>query len=291
MAPAYHADMSRPAPAVDEALRQVSTWDVPTVAAAVVGPEGTVACAGDGTRPFRLASVTKLLTAYACLIAVEEGSLDLDEPVEPPGATVRHLLAHAAGYGFSTPPRSPPGRRRIYSNTGIAALGAVLTERAGMDARDYVAAAVFEPLGMAATDLRDRSLAYGAWSTADDLALFARELLRPTLVDRSTLTEATTVQFPGLDGVLPGVGPQRPLDWGLGFELRDHKSPHWTGATNSPQTFGHFGGAGTFLWVDPDLDHGLVVLTDRDFGPWSLDVWPPLADAVVAAISDEPGAV
>lgn len=277
--------MSRPAPAVERALALVSTWDVPNVAAVVVGPAGIVARTGDGARPFRLASVTKLLTAYACLIAVEEGTLDLDEPVEPPGATVRHLLAHAAGYGFNAPPRSPPGRRRTYSNTGIDALGAVLTERAGMDARAYVVAAVLDPLAMTATDLRDRSLAHGAWSTTEDLARFVGELLRPTLIHRSTLTTATTVQFPGLDGVLPGVGPQRPLDWGLGFELRDHKSPHWTGATNSPSTFGHFGGAGTLLWVDPDLDHGLVVLADREFGPWAMAVWPPLANAVVAAVS------
>ena len=36
---------------------------------------------------------------------------------------------------------------------------------------------------------------------------------------------------------------------------------------NSPATFGHFGGAGTFLWVDPVADLALVVLTDREFGP------------------------
>jgi CubicO group peptidase (beta-lactamase class C family) len=79
------------------------------------------------------------------------------------------------------------------------------------------------------------------------------------------------------------VGPQAPNDWGLGIEVRDHKHPHWTGATNSPETYGHFGAAGTFLWVDPAIDRALVVLTDRAFGPWALEVWPPLADAVVAA--------
>ena len=60
------------------------------------------------------------------------------------------------------------------------------------------------------------------------------------------------MQFPGLVGVLPGFGRMDPNDWGLGFELRDAKSPHWTGARNSPRTFGHFGGSGTFLWVDPE---------------------------------------
>ncbi len=266
-----------------DALWATGGWEVPHVAAAVVGADGTLATVGDADRPFRLASVTKLLAAYACLVAVEEGTLDLDGPAGPEGATVRHLLAHAAGYGFDTPPLTPPGRKRIYSNTGFDALADHLAEASGMSAVDYVTAAVFEPLGLARTDLRDESLAKGAWSTVHDLSRFAVELLSPTLVHPDTLARATRVQFAGLDGILPGVGPQSPNDWGLGFELRDGKAPHWTGATNSPATFGHFGGAGTFLWIDPAIGRGLVVLTDRDFGPWAMAAWPSLADAVVAA--------
>ena len=81
------------------------------------------------------------------------------------------------------------------------------------------------------------------------------------------------------------MGRFDPLDWGLGFELRHQKTPHWTGTHNSPETFGHFGGAGGFLWVDPAVDRALVVLTDRDFGPWALEAWPALSDAVVAAVT------
>lgn len=265
------------------ALWQTGRWPVDHVVAAVVGPTGPEATVGDTARLFRLASVTKLLTAYACLVAVEEETLDLDGPAGPPGSTVRHLLAHAGGYGFDTGPMSRPGAKRIYSNTGFDALADHLAERAAMGAVDYLQAAVLDPLAMTATDFRDRSLAHGAWTTVADLARFATELLSPTLVHADTLAEATSVQFPGLDGILPGIGPQHPLDWGLGFELRDHKQPHWTGSTNSPATFGHFGGSGTFLWVDPTLDRGLVVLTDRDFGPWALDAWPPLADTVIDA--------
>ena len=69
-----------------------------------------------------------------------------------------------------------------------------------------------------------------------------------------------------------GVRVQRPNDWGLGFEIRDGKSPHWTGSSNSGRTYGHFGQSGTFLWVDPDADLALVVLTDRDFGEWAYHV-------------------
>ena len=101
----------------------------------------------------------------------------------------------------------------------------------------------------------------------------------------ATLDAATVTAFPGLIGVLPGVGRFDPLDWGLGFELRDAKDPHWTGSRNSPATFGHFGGAGAFLWVDPALDRALVCLTDRDFGPWALEAWPPFSDAVIAGLA------
>ena len=81
---------------------------------------------------------------------------------------------------------------------------------------------------------------------------------------------------------MPGFGRQDPNDWGLGIELRDSKSPHWTGSSNSPRTFGHFGGSGTFLWVDPDAELALACLTDLDFDEWAVEAWPRLGDAVLA---------
>ena len=75
-----------------------------------------------------------------------------------------------------------------------------------------------------------------------------------------------------------------PNDWGLGFELRDAKSPHWTGTRNSPRTFGHFGGSGSFLWIDPERGLGLACLCDLDFGSWALQAWPQLSDAVLAGV-------
>lgn len=140
---------------------------------------------------------------------------------------------------------------------------------------------------MTATRLDGGAVAagFGATSTVADLAAFAGELLRPTTVSARLHAEATTVQFPGLDGVLPGYGVQRPNDWGLGFELRDGKAPHWTGAANSARTYGHFGQAGGFIWADPDIERALVVLTDRDFGEWALDRWPAISDAVISEYS------
>ena len=111
----------------------------------------------------------------------------------------------------------------------------------------------------------------------------AVELASPSLVDEELLAEATTVAFPGLSGVLPGFGRQEHNDWGLGFEIRDSKAPHWTGSRNSPRTFGHFGQSGSFLWVDPDAGLACVGLADRDFGDWATQAWPKLADDLLAA--------
>ena len=230
---------------------------------------------------FRWASVTKLVTALAALVAAEEGVIDLDEPAGPEGSTVRHLLAHASGLPFEPgAPTGRPGQRRIYSNVGFETLTEHVAERAEMPFAEYLAAGVLRPLGMSA-ELRG-SPASELHGSLDDLLLLARELQRPALVAPETLAEATTVQFPGLAGVLPDFGRFDPLDWGLGFELRDAKEPHWTGSRASPRTFGHFGGSGTFLWVDPDADVSLGVLTDLDFGDWAKEAWPNLSDAVLA---------
>ncbi len=266
-------------------VQLIDQWPVEHAATAVVRADGTVAgTRGDVDRVFPLASVTKLLTAYAALIAIEEGVAGLDDPAGRDGCTIRHLLAHAGGYAFDQHSAvSPVGRRRLYSNAGIEIAADTLAKRSGMPFADYVREGLLEPLGMTGTTF-EGSPAAGASSTVSDLARFAAELQRPTLLHSSTLDEATRVAFPGLDGVLPGFGRQTPNDWGLGFEIRDHKSPHWTGSTSSPATFGHFGQAGTFLWVDPQAHAACVVLTDRDFGPWAAKAWPEFTDAVLAEL-------
>jgi CubicO group peptidase (beta-lactamase class C family) len=144
---------------------------------------------------------------------------------------------------------------------------------------DYLLAAVFDPLRLA-TQL-EGSPAWGIAGSLDDLLALGVELLEPTLVARETLAEATQVAFPGLVGVLPGFGRMEPNDWGLGFELRDAKSPHWTGSRNSARTFGHFGQSGSFLWVDPDAAIACACLSDRRFDDWAKEAWPRLADAVL----------
>lgn len=272
-------------PDLAAALATALDWPVEQVAAAVVGADGTVlATAGEQDRPFRLASVTKPLVAYATLIAVEEGAVEWDTPAGPEGSTVRHLVAHASGLSFSDGvEQARPGTRRIYSNVGFDVLGATIAAATGLPFADYLHQAVCEPLGLTGTRLEGSPAADGV-STAADMARFAAELQAPRLAHPDTVREATQVAFPGLDGIVPGYGRQQPNDWGLGFEIRDGKSPHWTGERSSPRTFGHFGQAGTFLWVDPDAGAAAVVLTDRDFGDWCREAWPRWTDGVLEAL-------
>ncbi len=267
-----------------EALRQIDGWDVPFAAAGVTRPEATVATRGDTRHAVRLASMSKPVTALAVLIAAEEGVVDLDEPAGPPGSTVRHLLAHASGLPFDgSVPIASPGRRRIYSNEGFGILGEHLAIRAEMPFADYVRAAVCEPLELALDPTGHPGA--GMHACLDDVLALGSELLAPTLIAAETLDEMTSVQFPGLDGVLPDFGRFKPLDWGLGVELKNGKSPHWSGTRTSPRTFGHFGGSGTFLWIDPEAQLACAVLTTREFGDWAKDAWPRLSDAVLAEAS------
>ena len=272
------------------ALDLLADWPVPNVAAAVVGPSGVLARHGDAEHVFELASVTKLLVARAAQIAIEEGAVELDTAAGPPGSTVRHLLAHASGLAMqSNDTLASPGTRRVYSNYGFTVLAQTMQQASGIEVGRYLSEAVFEPLGMTATRLDGGAQAagFGAISTVADLTAFAADLLSPATVSGQLHAEAITVQFPGLDGVLPGYGVQRPNDWGLGFELRDGKSPHWTGANNSAATFGHFGQTGTFIWADPEAKLALVVLTDRDFGEWALPLWPALSDQVLSEYNSD----
>lgn len=274
------------------ALSALSTWPVESASAGVLvrhpalagrAPGTSVrATRGDVDRPYAWASVTKLCTALAVLVAVEEGTLSLDLPAGPPGATVAHLLAHASGLAPDGGVVAPPGRRRVYSNAGYEVLAATLAARADMLFADYLAEAVLEPLRMSARLEPAGSAAHGLAGSLVDLLALGAELLSPTLVSPDTMALATSVAFPGLAGVLPGFGHHNPCDWGLGFELKDAKRPHWTGGANSPATFGHFGRSGGFLWVDPVFHVACAVLTDREFGPWAVEAWPSLADAVLA---------
>jgi CubicO group peptidase (beta-lactamase class C family) len=275
-----------------DALDLVAGWPVPSAAVGVarfdagVGPRpggpaagGPAATVGPADRVFPWASVTKPATALAILVAVEERSLDLDQPAGPPGSTVRHLLAHASGLGPGPgAPLAAPEVSRIYSNVGFVVLAELLERATGMGFADYLSEAVLDPLAMGGTALEPATVegaAAGLSGPLRDLLALGRELAVPTLISADTHRAATSV-------LLPGFGRFDPCDWGLGVEIRGDKHPHWTGTGNSPRTYGHFGQSGSFLWIDPAAGVLCAGLGDRPFGPWATRAWPPLADAVLA---------
>lgn len=278
----------------------------------VAGEVAESLATASASQPFRLASVSKPVSALAFLVAMEEGLFELDEVIEPLGASWRELLAHASGLptdrGGRVDPGDlaellksgaaefqgarAPGSRRIYSNLGFELAAELLSKRASMPFARYVGEAVLEPLGMSGARV-DPSLypaagphgaAAGMSASAEELGRLAAELRAPRLVSRSTITEASSLQCGPLPGVLPGYGMQQNNAWGLGLEIRDAKDPHWSGSLNSEGTFGHFGQSGTFMWVDAELGAALVVLTDRPFDEFARSAWPALSDRIISEL-------
>lgn len=270
---------------MEDVLALAEQWPVETVVVGVTDPSTTRATTGPTEQVLPWASVTKVLTAWATLVAVQDGHLHLDEPAGPEGSTVRHLLAHASGLPPSADgPHTAVERRRVYSNRAFELLADLVSDRLGLPFAEHLQIEVLDPLGMTSTGL-DGSPAHAAHGNLDDLLLLGRELLAPTLLDDPLATEVATVQFPGLPGVLPGYGRQEDNTWGLGVEIRDGKEPHWTGPSQPGTTFGHFGQSGSFLWVDRDAGVAAACLCDRDFDDWAKRAWPEFNEQVWRAAS------
>ncbi len=265
------------------ALDLVKEWPVDNFAAAVIDGDD-IHRVGDLGKVFELMSVTKPLSSYGFLMAMEEGIFELDTPLGPEGSTVRHLLAHASGVGFNHGDRErAPGERRIYSNQGFEILADAVEEAAGMTFAEYLQLGIMEPLNMKWTRLRG-SAGWEAEGTAHDLITFLLELMNPTLIHESTMAEATSVQFPELNGIVPGYGMMKPCPWGLGFEIKGDKEPHWLAPNMPADTFGHFGQSGTYVWVAPGTGRAMVALTDRPFGAWAKPLWSETNAAIWAEL-------
>lgn len=250
-------------------LQHLSQWPVDTVAGALLHRGEVVETVGDTAREFPVASVTKLLSAYAVMMAVEEGAVELEQPAGPEGSTLEHLLAHASGVSFdSREPQKPVGERRIYSSAGYEWAADIVEEATGMEFSAYLHEGICKPLGMNDTQLNG-SAGHGLVSSVADLSAFAAEVQKPRLLHPSTVAEMRQVHFAGLRGIVPGYGSFKDCSWGLGFEIHGDKD-HWMGALPA-DAVGHFGMSGTYLWVAGD--YAMVALTDREFGEWAKPLW------------------
>lgn len=270
---------------VADVLATLDDWPVDRAAGAFLGHDGHTAH-GDTSGVFRLASVSKLLTAYAVTMAVEEGAFGFDDGVELESFTgestpsVRQLLAHAGGIAFGEwTQQKAPKQRRIYSSAGYEMLAEFLEAKTGIAFADYCQEGLNEPLGMN-VDFSG-SAGHGFSGSVDDLQAFATEVLEPRLLAPETVAEMLSVHYAELDGVVPGYGMFKPCPWGLGFEVHGAKGSaapadagaHWLAPGMPAEVAGHFGQSGTFLWVAPEQKLAAVVLTDRDFGDWAKPLW------------------
>lgn len=264
-------------------LQQLTQWPgAPSIV--VVGEQGVLGCHDTGTI-YRLASVTKLLTALTVLVAAEQGHVSLDSRIGPPGSTLRHLLAHSSGLGFEQDEvRAAVGAKRIYSNRGIDLAAAYLSSQTGRPFEVELSERVLQPLGMHETSLAGPP-SKGGVAPIGDLARLAHELLLPRTLTSSVVEALSTVTFKGLAGILPGFGRHDDNAWGLGAEVRGNKEPHWMSPRNSPDAFGHFGMAGSFLWVDRRAGLACAALSTMNFGPWAVRAWPSVSTAVLSCYS------
>ena len=299
---------------------------------------------------YDLASLTKVIgLTTACMILVDEGKLDLDAPVQrylpefrgpmKEQVTIRHLLTHSSGAHWwrplfreatsrqaalalvdTTPLDTLPGARFVYSDLGAMVLMQVVERITGERLDRYLAARVFEPLGMTATrylppaswrdriapteidtvfrhrlirgEVHDENAARmggvsghaGLFSNAPDLARFAGWLLaaRSAGSTQPALRPATVQLFTTRQGI--PAGSTRALGW----DTPSDSGYSSAGSQLSRRSFGHTGFTGTSIWMDPERDLFVILLTNR-VNPTRantkiLQVRAIVADLVAAAV-------
>ena len=219
---------------------------------------------------------------------------------------------------IETPLAYRPGRYFEYSDLGADMLGWVVEAVSGQPLDQFVRERVFEPLGMNDTffrptdSLRARIAptevspprgyplrgevhdenAYilggvaghaGLFSTADDLAIFAQMMLNGGVYDGVRIVSDSTVRL-----FTQRAAGSRALGW----EMAEGR--HGAGEYLSPDAYGHVGFTGTSLWIDPQRNMFVILLTNRVHAarvkrPSTViaDVRADLADAAALAVLDD----
>ncbi|UJP09867.1 beta-lactamase family protein [Microbacterium sp. KUDC0406] len=246
----------------------------------VTDSDETLAVQGDPQTVMPLASVTKLLTAWGAFVAIERGLIDLDEHAGPEGATVLNLLDHTSGLPMEgDEPQRPPGERRIYSNAGIDALAAHVTDADGSALRRLDAA-------------RGHASAWHGAHRRQRPAFGRRPLLdqRPAdLRARGAAPDADPrcAARPGTHGVAPGparcrarLRRVRGLPVGPRIRAQGRQESALAGRLVPPETAGHFGALGSFLFIDRSRGLAAAFLSGVPFDDEHKRIWPPLTEEI-----------
>jgi uncharacterized protein YbbC (DUF1343 family) len=212
----------------------------------------------------------------------------------------------------------PPGSRSTYSDLGIILLGEILERVAGQPLEDFVRERIFAPLGMRETTFRppaelrpriaptefdpwrgrlvhgevhdENAFALGGvaphaglFSTAGDLARFAQMLLDGGALDGRRIVSRETVELFTRRAGIPGS------DRALGWDTKSAEGSS-AGSLFSSRSFGHTGFTGTSIWIDPERQLYVILLTNRVHptreNQLIREVRPVVADAVVRALAE-----
>ena len=188
---------------------------------------------------------------------------------------------------------NPPGAKFVYSDINFITLGLIVEKTSGLTLDQYARRNILDPLGMTQSGfLPDPALRpiiaptqfdadgtmlrgvvhdptarrmgglaghAGLFSDAQDMTLYAQALL-DRLAGRSS-------KFPlGRETLVQMTTPQQPKGKtelrGLGWDIDTHYSTP-RGDLFSHHSFGHTGFTGTSLWIDPDTDSYVLILTNR----------------------------
>jgi len=201
---------------------------------------------------------------------------------------------------LTTVPISQPGTRMVYSDLNAILLGEIVRHVSGQTLDAFVTRAIYAPLGLdqqllfrppkrlepriAPTNLwRGHPIAgvvndpsagklggvsgnAGVFATARGLARFAQFMLnegalpdRPRLLEKATVHQFTQVAVPARRGV-----SARTLGWEA---LPTGEETSSAGTLFGPHSYGHTGWTGTSLWIDPDRDLFVLLLTNRAYDP------------------------
>jgi len=253
-------------------------------------------------------TIRQLLTHYSGL----PPDLSLEQPWEG--------KSEAFAQAFAIQPATPAGVRFVYSDINYIVLGALVEKLSGMTEDEYVRRKIIAPLGLRHTsylppvEWRDRiaptQYEYGVilrgvvhdptarrmggvaghaglFSTADDVAVYAQNLL-----DRLA---GRTSKFPLSRAILMKmVTPEQPATAtalrGFGWDIESPYSSN-RGEILPVGSFGHTGFTGTSLWVDPVSDTYVIVLANavHPNGPKSMTALRgKIADATAVALGIVP---
>ena len=212
----------------------------------------------------------------------------------------------------------PPGSRSVYSDLGIILLGEILERVASQPLEAFTHERVFEPLGMHDTMFRppaellpriaptendpwrgrvvrgevhdENAFAMGGvaphaglFSTAGDLARLAQMLLNEGVLDGRRIVSRETVELFTRKAGIPDS------DRAIGWDTKSAEGSS-AGTLFSPRSFGHTGFTGTSIWIDPERQLFVILLTNRVYptreNQLIREARPAVADAVVRALED-----